>query len=75
MTEIPFIPSWIYTFLIIPIVLAFQKHFSLASRVSVLESKKESVEKRLDNLCCSTNDLKDEVHEMIGRLDEHLRRR
>lgn len=66
--------NWIYTFLIIPLGLLFQRHFSVSSRVTVLENNDEAQEKRIDRVCDSNDDLTKEVHEMIGRWDEYLRK-
>ena len=48
--QFDFLPDWIYTFLILPIVVLFQRQFALSSRVTVLESEKKIIESRLDDI-------------------------
>ena len=67
------IPSWIYTFLILPILVLYQKHFSIKTRVVKLETTQEFYTKKVDKICDSSEKLAKEVHEMIGKMDEHLR--
>ena len=42
-------------------------------RISVVETKQETYEKKVDKMCKSSDALKEAVNQMIGRLDEHLR--
>lgn len=69
-----FLPDWIYTFLILPIAILFQRHFVLSSKVVILQEKDKINDKKFDKLCESIDDLTKEVHELIGRWDEHLRK-
>ena len=71
MSEIEFIPNYIYTVLILPIIVLFQKHFSVSSRVTVLESKDKIDDEKFGNICTCLDELTKEVHEMLGRWDEH----
>lgn len=73
MSGIEYFPNWIYTFLIIPIVIGFQKHFSLQNRVTKVETIQESYTKKIDKMCKSSDALSAKVNTMIGRMDEHLR--
>lgn len=73
MSEIEFIPNWIYTFLVLPIVLLYQKHFSMKNRLTKIETTQEFYTKKVDKMCQSSDELAKEVHEMIGKMDEHLR--
>ena len=68
-----FIPNWIYTFLILPILVLYQKHFSIKNRVTILETRQDFYTKKVDKMCKSSDELAKEVHEMIGKMDEHLR--
>lgn len=68
-----FLPDWIYTFLILPIAVLFQRTFSVSSRVKVLESKDRIDDEKINKICSSNDELSKEVHELIGRVDEHLR--
>lgn len=65
--------NWIYTFLILPIALSFQKHFALKNRVTKIETTQEFYAKKVDKMCESNDKLAKEVHEMIGELREHRR--
>lgn len=68
------LPSWIYTFLILPILALFQRQFSIKSRVAVLESNQKIYIEKVKQMCKSTDDLTKEVHEMIGEWKEHRRK-
>ena len=71
--EIDFVSNWVYTFLVLPFAILFQRYFAISSRISVLENKDEINDDKFDKLCLSVNELTKEVHELIGRMDEHLR--
>jgi len=73
MSEIEFIPNWIYTVLLLPLALLFQRQFSIKSRVTVLESTQKIYVERIDAVCESNEILSKEVHQMLGRFDEFLR--
>lgn len=72
MSEIEFVPNWIYTVLILPIIVLFQKHFSIKSRVVKLETTQDFYTKKVDDVCESNAKLSEKVHEMLGRLDANL---
>lgn len=57
-----------------PILWIMKVQNNLGSRISVVETKQTTYEKKIDKMCSSTDDLTKEVHTMIGRLDEHLRK-
>ena len=65
--------NWIYTVVIFPLAILFQKHFSSTSRISVLEQKDIINDEKFEKLCLSVDELTKEVHNLIGRIDEHLR--
>jgi hypothetical protein len=66
--EYSFLPDWIYTFLILPIVILFQRYYSSSSRITVLENKDEINDDKFNGLCESVDELTKEVHELIGKL-------
>ena len=68
-----FIPSWIYTFLVLPIVILAQKHFSLSSKVAVLEATQNLKKKDVTELQQCMKDLTAKVEHLSGQIDEHLR--
>jgi hypothetical protein len=71
--EYSFLPDWIYTFLILPIAILFQRYYVSSSRITVLENKDEINDDKFEKLCGSVDELTKEVHELIGKIDEHLR--
>jgi len=73
MAFLEFMPDWIYTFLLLPIIILFQKHFSLKNDVTELKTNQATYIKKIDKICESNEELKKQVNIMIGRLDEHLR--
>jgi len=73
MPQLEFLPDWIYTFLILPIAVLFQRHFHNGNRITVLETNQENYMKKVDKMCKSNDDLAKSINQMIGRLDEHLR--
>ena len=66
-------PSWVYTFLIAPILLTAQRIYSHHGRITKVEERQDLYEKKVDKMCKSNEDLTKKVHEMIGKLDEHLK--
>ena len=68
------IPNWIYTLLIAPIALAFQKYHSLNNKVTELETTQTIYVEKIDKVCEKIDDLSEKIHIMTGRLDEHLKR-
>lgn len=66
--------NMLYTVLILPIGLAFQRIYSIGGRVSVLESMNKNQDKRIERICKSNDNLTKEVNQMIGMLKEHLRK-
>jgi hypothetical protein len=67
------IPSWIYSILIIPLAVVYQKHFSLKNKVTILETNQANYMKQIDDICQSNKALAEDVNRLIGRVDEHLR--
>lgn len=67
------LPSWVYSFLIIPLGVMFQKHFTLKNRVTILETNQTIYIKKIDDICESNAELAKQVNQMLGRMDEHLR--
>lgn len=74
MSEIDFIPNWIYTFLVLPILVLFKQQFSNSSRITVLESKDRIDDEKIKRICDSNGSLEEKVNQLIGRVDEHLRK-
>lgn len=74
MSEIEFIPNYIYTVLVLPIVILFKSQFGHSTRLKVLETKDKITDEQLKSICDSNATLESEVHKLIGRVDEHLRR-
>ena len=74
MSEIEFIPNWIYTFLVLPIIVLFKQQFSHSTRITVLEEKDNITENQIKRICESNKSLEEKVNTMIGRVDEHLRK-
>lgn len=70
---VEFLPDWIYTFLLLPIILLFQKHFTLKNKVTKIETNQENYIKKIDDLCQSNQSLEEKVNQMLGRWDEHIR--
>lgn len=73
--DIEFLHDWVYTFLVIPIIVLFQKHFSLKNRITQIETNQENYIKKIDELCKSSKSLEEKVNQMLGRWDEHIRRK
>jgi len=69
--QFDFLPDWIYTFLIIPIVILFQRNFSLYSRVSVIENTQNLKKEDITNLQNCMKDLSSKVEHLIGQFEEH----
>ena len=70
---IDFLPEWIYTVLIIPIGLAFQKHFSLKNKVTEIETNQKNYIEKIDKLCSEQTKLAQSVNFMRGELNEYFR--
>ena len=70
MAVVEFMPDWIYTFMIIPIVVMALKHFALERKVTKLATTQLFYVQQVEKIC---NDLKD-IKFMMGRVDEHLRK-
>lgn len=66
--------NWIYTFLIIPMVIMAQKHFSLSSRVAVVESTQNLKLKDVKELQKCMKDLSGKVENLSGQIEEHFRK-
>lgn len=66
--------NWVYTFLIVPIVIMAQKHFSLSSRVAVVESTQNLKKEDITELQKCMKDLSGKVENLSGQIDEHLRK-
>ena len=73
MSSVEFLPDWIYTFLLLPIVIMAQKHFSLSSKVAVLEATQNLKKKDVTELQQCMKDLTAKVERLSGQIDEHLR--
>lgn len=71
MPVLEFLPDWIYTFLLLPIVLLFQKHFALSSRVDVIETTQNLKKKDVDELQICMKDLSEKMNYLSGQFDEH----
>ncbi|MCJ8305662.1 MAG: hypothetical protein HRU07_01270 [Nitrosopumilus sp.] len=71
--DIDFLPDWIYTFLVLPITILFQRYFVMSSRVTVLEKKDLINDEKFEKLCNSVDELTKEVHKLVGTMNEHLR--
>ena len=71
MSEIEFLPNWIYTVLIIPILVMAQRHFSLSSRVAVVESTQNLKKQDITELQKCMKDLSNKVQYLSGQFDEH----
>ena len=70
--EIEFLSDWIYTFLLLPIVILFQRQFAISSKVTVLETKKDDIETRLDELEIKIDIICSNVSFIKGQLEIHL---
>ena len=73
MSENEFIPNWIYTFLLLPIIVLYQKHFSMKNKITKIETTQEFYTKKVDKICESNEELAGEIHKMLGEWDEHKR--
>ena len=74
MSSIEFIPNWIYTFLIVPLIVLFKQQFSFGSRITVLEKKDKIDDDKIKKVCDATDKLATEVNQMLGAWKEHLRK-
>lgn len=75
MSEDPFqFLNYLWVIITAPIVLIYNKITSHEGRISATEAKQETYEKKVDKMCKSSEKLSEEVHKLIGRVDEHLRR-
>ena len=69
------IPNWIYIIFIAPIgIFVNQIRVKHSNRITVLETKQNLYEKKVDKICKSNEDLAEKVNQMIGRMDEHLKK-
>jgi len=57
----------------VPLALIYKKVTGFDSRVSIVETKQEAYELKVDKMCESSKTLEGEVHELIGQVKEHLR--
>ena len=73
MSEIEIIPNWIYTFLLLPIIVLYQKHFSMKNKVTKIETTQEFYTKKVDKICESNEKLVSKIDKMLGEWDEHKR--
>lgn len=73
MTGEEFIPNWIYTFLLIPLGIFIQKHFSLSARVDVIESTQNLKLKDVQELQKCMSELSLKVEYLSGQIEEHFR--
>lgn len=71
MPVLEFLPDWIYTFLLIPVVILFQKHFSLSSRVDVIETTQNLKKVDVEELQTCMKDLTSKIDFLSGQFDEH----
>lgn len=74
MVEFDFIPNWIYTVLIIPIIILFKQQFTNSSRLSILENKDRLDDLKIKKICDSNENLAKEINQMLGAWREHLRK-
>ena len=65
----------VYTVLILPIAVAFQKIHSNNNKITKVETNQELYMKKVDKICDSLDTLTNEVHELIGEFRQHLRQK
>jgi len=77
--ELEFLPNWIYTFLILPIVVLFQRQFSfkniVTKEITELKTNQKIYIDKVNKICQSNEELAKEVNQMIGKMDEHFRQK
>lgn len=69
MVQVEFLPDWIYTFLLLPMALLFQKHFSLSSRVAVVEATQNLKKQDITELQTCMKDLTTKIDYLSGKID------
>lgn len=69
-----FVPNWIYTFLLIPLGVFIQKHFSLSARVDVIEATQNLKKEDITKLQECMSELSNKIEYLNGQFDEHNRK-
>ena len=55
-----------------PLGFLLHKFVNHSNRITTLETTQKFYVEKVEKICKSNEDLQNEVHEMIGRLNEHL---
>ncbi len=66
--------NWWQMFFVAPLGFLLHKFVNHSNRISTLEANQKIYMKKADDQCKASQELRDEVKTMIGRLDEHLKK-
>lgn len=70
--SVEFLPEWIYTFLLLPIIVLFQRYFALSSRVAVIENTQNLKKEDIKELQRCMKDFSLKVENLGGKIDGFL---
>jgi len=58
-----------------PLGFLLHKFVNHSNRITSIETNQKNMDEKINRICNSNDLLSKEVHEMLGRLDEHLKSR